>query len=198
MLFIHGINPVFELPASLGFAEALANSPDRHLLCFLPRRDLPARPITSSPTTPVSNPGATRRSSPAATGRSSRARSRWWCLFTTPKPLRMSCWQPFSPSAEALAAAVPYKDEVEFLQNSVQRSAPAAGLFQCPGDPILLGAVAAIRRLVERHRRSGRPIRARHPRASHCRLPSPEFDGEGDYYLFPFPSPILERWLGSQ
>ncbi len=63
--------PIFEFPASLGFAEPWRKF-RRSSLLHPSRMKPPRRPITSSPTTPAWNHGVTRRSSPAATGRSFR------------------------------------------------------------------------------------------------------------------------------
>ena len=37
VLFVHGVNPVFELPKAIGFADALANVPHGDLVRNLPR-----------------------------------------------------------------------------------------------------------------------------------------------------------------
>ncbi len=37
VLFVHGVNPVFELPATLEFKEALDRRGAGHFVCHLPR-----------------------------------------------------------------------------------------------------------------------------------------------------------------
>ena len=96
-----------------------------------------------------------------------------------------------------LATAVPYKDEVEYLQHSLGSLMSETGLFQRTGYCIFLGIVAAKWRLVERSRRVGQPGCAKCPGEQPWPSPHLIFDGQGDFYLFPFFSTLLSDGSGA-
>ncbi|HVP30681.1 MAG TPA: molybdopterin dinucleotide binding domain-containing protein, partial [Myxococcota bacterium] len=92
-----------------------------------------------------------------------------------------------------LAAAVPYKDEVEFLQNAVGELVTTPGFFNAP----------EIKSWWTQWQQYGGWWNAQAgletPSALDQKLdlPAAEFDGDGEYYLFPFPSPILADGAGA-
>ena len=195
VLFIHGINPSFEFPASLGFSEALKTVPT--VISF------------------ASFPDETSRQAkyvfPDHTGLESWGYQK--ILTGGDRPV-ISAAQPvvvpfYNTKASAdillaavqsiggsLASAVPYKDEVAFLQNAIKDLLQQNGFFNAPDMPTFwarwlqyggwwnatagLGAPSAPGVL-------GQPLQ----------VPGPEFVGEGGYYLFPFPSPLMSDGSGA-
>ena len=108
----------------------------------------------------------------------------------------MFYWLPSRGAEEPLAVSVPYKDEVEFLQASVQNLLQQDGYFNAAemqsfwamwqqyggwwnGSPGL-GAPSAPSILGEA-----------------LDMPPAEFEGDGDLFLFPFPSPLLSDGSGA-
>ena len=95
----------------------------------------------------------------------------------------------------SLASAVPYKDEVEFLQSSLQGLLQEPGYFNAPD----MGSFWA-----QWQQYGGwwspKPVLApsgANPSAQVPAATAPQFDGKGDYYLFPFPSPLLSDGSGA-
>ncbi len=141
VLFIHGINPVFELPKHLGFAEALESVPQ----------------VISFATFPDETALAADYIFPDHHGLESWGYQR---AVVSAKPI-LSGAQPvvapyFNTRSTAdvfLAAApesLPFADEVAFIQNKLARSGRRGRLLHCPGDQLLYRLLPTARRLVDR------------------------------------------------
>ncbi|MCS7010934.1 MAG: hypothetical protein NZL98_06170, partial [Anaerolineales bacterium] len=189
VLFVHGVNPLFEFPAALGFASALAKVPLVISFASFPDETAAQADFIFPDHTPLES---------------------WGYQFATPAADRpvLSGSQPvvvpfYNTRATAdvllaavqaiggkLAEALPYKDEVEFLQAAVLNLVnEAGGFFTAP----------EIKTFWSQWQQFGGwwPAEASlvAPTASSLirRLLPPEAQtlGEGEFYLHVYPSPIL-------
>ena len=181
-LFIHGINPVFELPTSLGFAEALAN----------------VETVISFATFPDETAFASDYVFPDHHGLESWGYQR---VTTGVTQSVLSGAQPVvSPNydtratADVLLAAsqvLPFKDEMEFLQSKFAAlvgqadgsfSAPEintftayfqqhGGWWKTTADPVSPSAASAL--------------------GTNLTVEQAQFAGEGEFFFLPFISPTL-------
>ncbi len=195
VLFIHGINPAFEFPKTLGFTEALAKVPN--VISF------------------ASFPDETSRQAdyilPDHTGLESWGYQKVLTggdrpVISAAQPVVVPFYNTKSSVDVLLAAvqsiggnlamAVPYKDEVEFLQNAAKELVQQPGYINAPDIQTFwarwlqyggwwnatsgLGAPSAPGSLDQ-------PLQ----------VSKPEYFGEGEYHLFPFPSPLLSDGSGA-
>jgi anaerobic selenocysteine-containing dehydrogenase len=194
VLFIHGVNPFFEFPASLGFTEAarqvstlisFSSFPDETALqadyVFPDHTGLESWGYQKIPT------GSDR---PVLSGAQPAV-----VPFYNTKATADVLLAAVQASGGTLAAAVPYKDEVEFLQSSLQGLLQEPGYFNAPD----IGSFWA-----QWQQYGGwwspKPVLAptgANPSAQVPAATAPQFDGKGDYYLFPFPSPLLSDGSGA-
>ena len=181
-LFIHGINPVFELPTSLGFAEALAN----------------VETVISFATFPDETAFASDYVFPDHHGLESWGYQR---VTTGVTQSVLSGAQPVvSPNYDtratadvllAASQALPFKDEMEFLQSKFAAlvgqadgsfSAPEintftayfqqhGGWWKTTADPVSPSAASAL--------------------GTNLTVEPAQFAGEGEFFFLPFISPTL-------
>ena len=195
VLFVHGINPVFEIPASLGFEEALAQVP--LVISFSSFLDETA--MQSDYIFPDHTALESWGYQKIHTG-SDRA------VISGSQPVIAAFYNTQSTADVLLASiqaiggdiekAIPYKDIVDFLRQSFLGLVPMDGYFDAPeintfmaqfqqfggwwsSEPGLLnpGITDILRKKIN--------------------MPEPEFDGEGEFILFPFLSPILGDGSGA-
>ena len=195
VLFIHGINPVFELPASLGFAKALANVPTVISFASFPDETSQQADYVFPDHTGLESWGyqkiVTGADRPVISGAQPVV-----VPFYNTKATADILLAAVQSIGGALATAVPYKDEVEFLQSSVQQLIQQPGYFNAPEIGAFWaqwqqygGWWNASAGLANPTAPAGleQPLQA---------APA-EFDGDGDYYLLSFPSPLLSDGSGA-
>jgi anaerobic selenocysteine-containing dehydrogenase len=195
VLFIHGVNPVYELPPSLGFIQALSQVPS--VISFAPFPDetsLQADTILPDHTALESwgyqkiLTGADR---PVISGLQPAVAPFYDTQATA--DVLLGAVQAIGGN---LAASVPYTDEVDFLQQSLQGLITARGFFNATdilsfwqlwqqnggwwNESAGLGSPAAQSALTSSLARS-----------------LPEFDGEGEFYLMPYFSTLLSDGSGA-
>ncbi len=192
-LFIHGVNPAFELPAALAFDQALekvelvvsfATFPDetaRLADYILPdhagleswgyQKVVGVGPAVVSGAQPVVLPVFDTRATADV------------LLAAVQK------------AGGALATALPYKDEVDFIRQSVAGLRRAAGGHYSAADEATF---------FSRFQQFGgwwtQEAAAAAPQAASeqpLSVAAPEFDGEGELFLLPYPSPILGDGAGA-
>ncbi len=194
VLFVHGANPVFELPASLGFQGALESVPL----------------VISFASFPDETAALANYVLPDHTGLESWGYQR--VLTGGDRPV-LSGAQPvvvpyYDTRATAdvllaavqavggeLAAAVPYEDEVAFLQQSLLELVRQDGFFNAPEIKTFWAHWQQYGGWWAAQPGLGAPL----PAAASAALdPSPaRFEGDGEFYLFPFVSPILGDGSGA-
>ena len=195
VLFIHGVNPVFELPAELGFSKALDNVPQ----------------VISFSTTPNETAMQADFIFPDHTGLESYGYQRIW---TGADRAVISGGQPavapyYNTRATAdvllaaakqvggkVAAALPFLDEVEFIQNQL------LGLVSVEGGIYGAGDINTFWSLWQQFggwwKTEPGLIAPQVPGLSRAiKIAEAEFEGSGDFHLLAFPSPILGDGSGA-
>jgi len=194
-LFIHGVNPLFELPPSLGFSEALKSVPL----------------IISFSSTPDETAVQSDFIFPDHTGLESYGYQRIW---TGADRVAISGGQPaVAPyyntraTSDVILAAVgqlggkaaevlPYKDEVEFIQNQL------LGLVSADGGIYKTGDINSFWAMWQQFggwwkNEPGLDSPQVPGLDSVISINNPEYEGEGDFHLLAYPSPILGDGAGA-
>lgn len=198
-LLIHGVNPVFELPKSFGFAEALANVetvisfatfPDETAVAsdyiFPDRHGLESwgyqRVQTGTTESILSGfqPVVTGVYQPDSSDLAYDARSTADVLLAAAKL-----------AGKTPAQAMPFNDEVEYIQSKlVKLIGQADGSFSAP-------EINSFSAYFQQHggwwKPSGEPESpaAADVLAADLQAGTPEFAGEGEFFFLPFVSPTL-------
>lgn len=194
-LFVHGINPVFELPASLGFDQALAKVPQ--VISFSPFLDetAMAADLVLPDHTSLESWGYQR----ALTGGDRGVISGGQPAVAPYYDTRASgdvLLAAIQAAGGDMASKLPYKDVLEFIKASLTGLVTINGWYndqeinsfmthfqQFGGwwsmDPGLVNPPAST--LLD----------------SPINIADPEFDGDGKYILFIFPSPLLGDGSGA-
>ena len=195
VLFIHGINPVFELPGSLGFTKALAKVPTVISFASFPDETSQQADYIFPDHTGLESWGyqkvVTGGDRPVISGAQPVVVPYYDTKATA--DVLLAAVQSIGGS---LAKAMPYKDEVEFLQNSVQKLVPQAGYY----NALEIGSFWAQWQQYGGWWNANAGL-AGPSAAESLGQPLPvtpaEFDGNGDYYLLPFHSPLLSDGSGA-
>ncbi len=195
VLFIHGVNPVYELPPSLGFAQALSQVPLVISFASFPdETSLQADYIVPDHTALESwgyQKIVTGADRPVISGLQPVVAPFYDTQATA--DVLLGAVQAIGGN---LVTAVPYKDEVDFLQQSLQGLITERGFFNTTdilsfwqlwqknggwwNESAGLGSPAALTAL-----------------SNTLAQPSPEFDGEGEFYLMPYFSTLLSDGSGA-
>jgi len=181
-LLVHGVNPLFELPASLGFQAALKNVPTVISFASFPDETALQADYIFPDHTGLESWGYQR----AATGAA---------------PLMISGAQPVvapfyntRATADVLLAAsagkLPYADEVAFLQAKVTGLVGAEdGFFGAADLPSFWAQFQQFGGWWTNGQKLGAPQSAGLTKPLAAAAPAPE--GEGEFFLHVYPSPIL-------
>jgi anaerobic selenocysteine-containing dehydrogenase len=195
VLFIHGINPAFELPASLEFTKALENVPTViSFASFFDETSLLADYVFPDHTGLESwgyQKIVTGGDRPVISGAQPVV-----VPYYSTKATADVLLAAVQSIGGALATAIPYKDEVEFLQSSVQALIQLPGYFNAPE----IGSFWAQWQQYGGWWNVSAGLAApTAPAGLGQALPATpaEFDGNGDYYLLSFPSPLLSDGSGA-
>jgi anaerobic selenocysteine-containing dehydrogenase len=198
VLFIHGVNPFFEFPQSLGFAEASQK----------------VSTIISFASYPDETASTADYLFPDHTGLESWGYQR--IITGTDRPV-ISGAQPvvapfYNTRATAdvllaavqalggsLAKAVPYKDVVAFIQHSIQKLQGKSGFYDAPDMPSFWAEWQQYGGWWNARPGFGNNDAQPSPTAlsQNISAPPPKFDGNGAYYLHPFPSVALGDGSGA-
>ena len=194
-LFIHGINPLFELPAALGFSSALANVP--LVISFAPFPDetsLQADYIFPDHTA-LESWGYQK----VITG-SDRA------AVSGSQPVVVPFYNTRATADVILAAvqaiggylvtAMPYKDEVDYLHQSLTPLVTQNGSFNAPEIKTFMAMFQQYGGWWSAQTDISTPNGFK-ALSQLLGAGSPEYAGDGDFYLFPFMSPILGDGSGA-
>ncbi len=194
-IFINGVNPVYELPASLDFVQALSKVPL----------------VVSFASFPDETAMQADYVFPDHTGLEAWGYQK--ILTGADRPV-ISGLQPvvapvYDTQATAdvflaaiqviggdLATAVPYKDEVEFLQQSLLDLVTERGFFNAQDIQSFWELWQQNGGWWNEAAGLGSPA-AQNALANSLGQAAPEFDGEGEYYLMPFFSTLLSDGSGA-
>ncbi len=195
VLFVHGVNPVYEFPAGLHFANALVNVPQVISFASFPDETAMQADYVFPDHTGLEAWGyqkiATGGDRPVISG-AQPVVSPYYNTRATADVL-LAAVQAIGGS---LATAVPYKDEVEFLQKSVLKLVTVDGFFNAPEIKTFWANWQQYGGWWSAKPGLGIPSGASPLAAGLDQTPA-EFDGDGDFYLFPFPSTLLSDGTGA-
>jgi anaerobic selenocysteine-containing dehydrogenase len=196
VLFVHGVNPVFEFPAGLEFAAALANVPLVISFASFPDETAAQADFIFPDHTPLESWGY-QFAAPAADRPVLSGSQPVVVPFYNTRATADVLLAAVQAIGGNLAEALPYKDEVEFLQQSVLSlvtepggyfSAPEIKTFWAqwqqfggwwPAEATLTAPAAA--------EALNRPLR----------LPEAQTEGEGEFLLHVYPSPLMGDGTGA-
>jgi anaerobic selenocysteine-containing dehydrogenase len=194
-LFIHGINPLFELPHGLGFQDALANVPQVISFASFPDETSLQADYILPDHTGLESWGYQKASGAADRTVISGAQPVVAPFYNTRATADVLLAAIQAIGGE-LAAALPYKDVFEYMQNSLVDLVPKDGYFNAPDINYFMaefqqfgGWWSALPDLKD-------PLRV-HALVSSISSNPAGFDGSGDLFLFPFMSPILGDGSGA-
>jgi len=194
-LFIHGINPLFELPAALGFSAALANVP--LVISFAPFPD------ETSHQADYIFPDHTSLESwgyqKVITG-SDRAAVSGSQPVVVPFYNTRATADVLLAAVQAiggiLATAIPYKDEIDYLQQSLTPLVTQNGSFNAPDIKTFMALYQQYGGWWSAQTDLSTPDGSK-ALTQLLGDASPEYAGDGDFYLFPYMSPILGDGSGA-
>jgi len=188
-LFIHGVNPLFELPRSLGFAEALENVGTVISFATFPDETALASDYVFPDHHGLESWGYQR----VATGAPQS-------VLSGAQPV-VSPFHDTRASADVLiaaaqlaggtaAGALPFNDEVAFIQSKL------AGLTGQPDGSFVAPEINSFSAYFQQHGGWWRNIELAAPSAADAlgrsiQVPPAEFAGEGEFFFAPFLSPTL-------
>ncbi len=189
VLFIHGINPLFELPAALGFASALTNVPQVISFASFPDETAMQADYIFPDHAALESWGYQK----VATG-ADRVVISGSQPVVTPYYNTRATTDVLLAAVQGvggdLATSVPYTDEVDYMQQSLTPLVTQEGFFTAP-------EIKTFMALFQQYGGwwSAQPGLDT-PSSSIAlnellTLSPPEFNVEGEFYLFPFMSPIM-------
>ena len=190
VLFVHGVNPVYELPASLGFAEALASVPQVISFATFPDETALQADYILPDHHGLESWGYQR----VATGTAQSVLSGAQPAVSPNYDTRATADVLIAAAQLAggiFAEALPFKDEVEFIQSKlVNLIGEADGSFVAPE----INTFAAYFQQHGGWWKKSTELQA--PSASSAlgrslNLEGAEFAGEGEFFFIPFVSPTL-------
>jgi anaerobic selenocysteine-containing dehydrogenase len=195
VLFIHGVNPVYELPASLGFAQALAKVPLVISFASFPDETAMQADYVFPDHTGLEAWGYQK----VLTGADRPVISGLQPVVAPLYDTRASA-DVLLAAVQAiggdLATSVPYTDEVDYLQQILVGLVPQTGFYTAPDMNAFWVLWQQNGGWWNQTAGLGSPM-AQNALAGSLSQPAPIFDGDGDFYLMPFFSAILSDGSGA-
>jgi anaerobic selenocysteine-containing dehydrogenase len=195
VLFVHGINPIFELPAALGFEPAMANVPLVISFASFPDETAEIADYIFPDHTGLEAWGyqkiVTGGDRPVISGAQPTV-----VPFYNTRPTADVLLAAIQAMGGQLAQAIPYKDEVEYIQASLQPLVTEDGVYNAP----------EIRTFMTLFQQYGGWWSANAgletPQASNLLnrtigITASDFEGDGEFYLYPFMSPLMGDGSGA-
>jgi len=187
VLFVHGVNPAFELPASLGFAEALASVPQVISFATFPDETAVASDYIFPDHHGLESWGYQR----AVTGTSqsvlSGAQPVVTPYFNTTATADVLI-RAAQLAGGKFATALPFADEVEFIQNKLTGLLGQEGSFTTP-------EINTFSAYFQQHggwwTKAELSAPASNALSKNINAKAAGFEGEGEFFFLPFVSPTL-------
>ena len=194
-LFIHGINPVYELPASLGFAQALGKVPLVISFASFPNETALQADYVFPDHTGLEAWGyqkvLTGADRPVISGLQPVVAPLYDTRATA--DVLLAAVQAIGGD---LATAVPYKDEVEYLQGALSGLVSQPGFFTAQDINTFWELWQQNGGWWNQSAGLGSPA-AQTALTGSLGQTNPEFDGNGEFHLMPFFSTLLSDGSGS-
>lgn len=195
VLFIHGVNPVFELPPAVGFAQALDKVPLVISFASFPDETAMQADYVFPDHTGLEAWGYQKVQTGADRPVISGLQPVVVPLFETRATADVLLAAVQAVGGD-LATAVPYKDEVEYLQQSLLGLVGATGFFNAPDINSFWLFWQQNGGWWDQAAGLGSPA-AQNAMQSALALPAPQFDGDGEFYFMPFFSTLLSDGSGA-
>jgi anaerobic selenocysteine-containing dehydrogenase len=195
VLFVHGINPVFELPAALGFEAAMANVPLVISFASFPDETAEMADYIFPDHTGLEAWGYQKSVTGGDRAVISGAQPTVKPYYNT-RPTADVLLAAIQAVGGQLAQAIPYKDEVEYLQTALLPLVKEDGLYNAPEIRTFMtlfqqyGGWWSAEAGLETPQAPGLFNQA-------LGVAPVEFEGEGELYLFPFMSPLMGDGSGA-
>ncbi len=187
-LFVHGVNPVFELPQSLGFAEGLGKVPEVISFASFPDETALLADYIFPDHTGLESFGYQRVPTGSDQSVLSGAQPVVAPLYET-KATADVLLAVAAKIGGNLAKALPYKDEVAFIQGKIEGLLSARDGYYSAGDMATFWAqFQQFGGWWQNGNSLGTPTAALDTTLG---LKNPEYIGKGEFYLAPFVSPTL-------
>lgn len=193
-LFVHGVNPLFELPASLGFEEALKNVPLLVSFASFPDETALQSDYIFPDHTALESFGYQRvwtGADRATLSGTQPAVAPFYNTRATADVLLAAAAQ----AGGALAAALPFADEVAFIENALLGLVTANGFYTAP-------EIKTFMTLFQQYGGWWTDDAGLEPVSTAMldkplAMPEAEHAGEGEFFLHVFPSPLLGDGAGA-
>lgn len=196
VLFIHGANPAFELPRALGLAEALANVPLVISFASFPDETAVLADYVLPDHTPLESWGyqkvRTGSDRPAISGSQPVV-----VPFHDTRATADVLLAAVQAVGGSLAARLPYADEVDFLQKSLLDLVREDGHFNAPEIRTFMTLFQQFGGWWAAQAGLQAPVPAAETLSRPLRPTAPEFEGQGEFHLLVYPSPILGDGAGA-
>ena len=187
-LFIHGVNPVFELPRSFGFEAALSKVPNVISFSSFPDETALLADYVFPDHTGLESFGYQRIATGSGQSMLSGAQPVVAPYYNTRATVDVFL------AAGVLAggkAVLPFKDEVEYIQNKLNGLIDARdGFFAAADMPTFWVDFQQYGGWWQNSNSLGTPTAAG-ALDKPLEIPNVKFEGEGEFILYPFVSPIL-------
>lgn len=188
VLFVHGVNPVFELPKSLGFAEAMAEVPSVISFASFPDETAIMSDYIFPDHTGLESWGYQRVMSGSSKPVLSGAQPVVVPFYDTRSTVDVLL-AAAQMAGGVLAEALPFEDEVAFLQNKL------GGLVGTQNALIRAGDIQTFMAQFQQYGGWwGAEDSLESPTSgdlTEIGNLAPDYQGEGEYFLYPYVSPIL-------
>jgi anaerobic selenocysteine-containing dehydrogenase len=195
VLFVHGVDPVFELPEELGFTNALKNVSQIISFSATPNETAMQADFVFPDHTALESFGYQRiwtGADRATISGGQPAIAPYYNTQATADVLLAAAKQ----VGDKVAAALPYADEVEFIQTQLLGLVPAEGGIYSAGD---INTFWALWQQFGGWWKAEPGLMAPQiPGLSRAiKIDEAEFEGSGDFHLLAYPSPILGDGSGA-
>jgi anaerobic selenocysteine-containing dehydrogenase len=194
VLFIHGINPAFELPAGLGFTDALSSVPLVVSFSTFPDETSMEADYILPDHSALESWGYQK--APVADRRVISGLQPVVAPFYDTRATADVLLAAVQAIGGNLAAALPYQDEFEYIQNSLIDLVTQDGIYNAP----------EIRSFMAQFQQFGGWWAAEpeleipdgaHALSQPLSAPLASFDGSGEYHLLPYMSPVFGDGSGA-
>ncbi len=195
VLFVHGINPLFELPVSSGFNEALANVPLVISFATFPDETTAQADFVFPDHHPLESWGY-QIPTPAADRAAISASQPTVIPFYDTHATADVFLAAVQAIGGDLATSVPYKDEVEFIQHSILGLVKESGYFNAP-------EINTFWAEWEQHGGWWKPDAGlstpdgAKALTSSLPIPDAKFEGDGTFFLHIYPSVLMGDGSGA-
>ncbi|MBM3150688.1 MAG: twin-arginine translocation signal domain-containing protein [Chloroflexi bacterium] len=194
-IFVHGVNPLFEIPAALDFAAALAHVPLVVSFASFPDETSAESDFILPDHASLESWGY-QFAAPAADRPALSASQPVVIPFYDTKATADVLLAAIQSAGGSLAAAVPYQDEVAFIRESVLALVTESGYFNAPEINTFWAQWQQYGGWWKAGSGLGAPLAASALDRS-LQVPPAEFEGQGEFLFLVYPSALMGDGTGA-